>query len=92
MFSSCGGQHNTNLWCDFFRHGADAGQQLYYCAVQAGFGNNTQLHAVGDGATWIAEQIEQQFGAQGNYLIDCYHLCDYLAAAANTRAPRNQKA
>jgi hypothetical protein len=57
----------------------EAGKRLYDCAVQAGFGNKTQLHAVGDGATWIADQIDEQFGAQGSYLIDFYHICDYLA-------------
>jgi len=71
---------------------ADAGKQLYDCAVQAGFGKGTKLHAVGDGATWIADQIDEQFGAQGSYLIDFYHICDYLAAAAKPCAPMNEKA
>ncbi len=57
---------------------ANAGKQLYHCAVQAGFGKKTQLHAVGDGATWIADQIGEQFDAQGSYLIGFYHICDYL--------------
>jgi len=61
---------------------AMAGQKLFECAVQAGFGANTHIHAVGDGAQWIADQIEDQFGAQGNYLLDFYHVCDYLSAAA----------
>ncbi len=60
--------------------------------MQAGFGKKTQLHAVGDGATWIADQIDERFGAQGSYLIDFYHLCGYLAAAANTCASKNEKA
>lgn len=47
---------------------ANAGQQLYHCAVQAGFGKGTQLHAVGDGAP--ESEIDEQFGAQGRYLID----------------------
>lgn len=71
---------------------ADAGQQLYHCAVQAGFGKGTQIHAVGDGASWIADQIDEQFGAQGHYLIDFYHLCDYLAAAAKVCMPQHEKA
>jgi hypothetical protein len=71
---------------------ADAGQQLYHCAVQAGFGKKTRLHAVGDGATWIADQIDGHFGAQGRYLIDFYHLCDYLATAAKSCAPKHEKA
>jgi hypothetical protein len=71
---------------------ADAGKQLYHCAVQAGFGKGTHLHAVGDGAAWIADPIDEQFGAQGSYLIDFYHLCDYLAAAAKSCAPKNEQA
>lgn len=59
-----------------------AGQQLLDCARRAGLGKQTHVHAVGDGAPWIAEQVEQQFGAQGGYLIDFYHVCDYLSAAA----------
>ena len=72
---------------------ATAGQKLFDCAVQAGFGARSHVHAVGDGAQWIADQIEDQFGAQGNYLLDFYHVCDYLSAAAKVIAPEaaNQK-
>jgi hypothetical protein len=59
-----------------------AGQQLLACATRAGFGLNTPVHAVGDGAQWIADQVEEQFGAQGSYLLDFYHVCEYLGAAA----------
>ena len=31
---------------------------------------------------WIADQVEDQFGAQGSYLLDFYPVCDYLSAAA----------
>ena len=60
----------------------EAGQQLYHGACLAGFGRATQVHSVGDGATWIADQVEQQFGRQGAYLVDFYHLSEYLAEAA----------
>lgn len=59
-----------------------AGQQLYHCARQAGLGNQTEVHGVGDGAPWIAGQVEQHFGKQGAYLIDFYHLSEYLGEAA----------
>jgi hypothetical protein len=59
-----------------------AGRKLLACATQAGFGASTHIHAVGDGAPWIADQVEEQFGAQGSYLLDFYHVCDYLSAAA----------
>jgi len=65
----------------------EAGRQLLSCAVRAGFGANSRVHAVGDGAPWIVGQIEAQFGDQGRYLIDFYHVCEYLAAASETIAP-----
>jgi hypothetical protein len=61
------------------------------CAVAAGFGTQTQLHSVGDGATWIAGQVESKFGTQGRYLVDFYHLCEYLAATAKTCEPNDSK-
>ena len=64
-----------------------AGRQLLACAVRAGFGANSHVHAVGDGAPWIVGQVEKQFGTQGSYLIDFYHVCEYLSAAAKAIAP-----
>jgi len=58
-----------------------AGQCLFDCAIRAGFGTDTPIHGVGDGAPWIADQIEKKFGAQGSYLVDFFHACDYLSAA-----------
>ena len=59
-----------------------AGQCLFDCAIhQAGFGTDTPIHGVGDGAPWIADQIEKKFGTQGHYLVDFFHVCDYLSAA-----------
>jgi hypothetical protein len=65
----------------------EAGRQLLSCAVRAGFGANSRVHAVGDGAPWIVGQIEEQFGDQGCYLIDFYHVCEYLGAASAAIAP-----
>ena len=59
-----------------------AGEQLLGCAIAVGAGTETKIHAVGDGAAWIAEQVERKFGAQATYLIDFYHLCEYLSAVA----------
>jgi len=64
-----------------------AGRRLFDCAVRAGFGVDSRVHAVGDGAPWIVGQIEDLFGEQGSYLIDFYHVCEYLSAAAKTIAP-----
>ena len=59
-----------------------AGQQLLACANKAGATEKTKVHCVGDGARWIASQVEEKFGSNGTYLIDFYHLCEYLSAAA----------
>jgi hypothetical protein len=64
-----------------------AGQQLFACAVRSGFGATSRVHAVGDGAPWIVGQVEERFGTQGSYLIDFYHVCEYLSAAAKAIMP-----
>lgn len=65
----------------------ESGHALRSCAVAAGFGTNTQIHGVGDGAVWIAEQFATTFGPQASYLVDFYHVCDYLAEASHICAP-----
>ena len=61
---------------------SEAGKQLFGCARSAGFGKGSRVHALGDGADWIALQVEERFGSQGSYLVDYYHVCDYPSAAA----------
>ena len=68
-----------------------AGKCMRYCIDQAGCGGNSKIHAIGDGAVWIAEQVEKQFGSQAKYLIDFYHASEYIAAAALECAPDNPK-
>jgi hypothetical protein len=69
----------------------EAGRQLGRLAEWSGLKPGSRVHGLGDGAPWIAEQMEIQFGAQGSYLIDFYHLCDYLAAAAPHCSPQTPK-
>lgn len=70
----------------------EAGRQWKSCVVQAGGGRATHLHCVGDGASWIAAQAERQFGSQASYLVDFYHVSEYLAQAAVVVAPQSSKA
>lgn len=70
----------------------EAGDQLRPCAIQAGLDKYTRVHCVGDGAPWIAEQVQRVFGNQATYLVDFYHLCEYLAAAAPGCAPGQETA
>lgn len=60
------------------------GEHIAHCIQRVGLDKQTRIHCVGDGAPWISEQIEKQFGSQATYLIDFYHVCEYLAATAPT--------
>jgi len=51
---------------------SDTGAALLDCAIRAGLGEETFVHGVGDGAPWIASQIEQRFGVLSRYLLDFY--------------------
>jgi len=51
-------------------------------ALQAGLHDQAFVHGVGDGAPWILDKFGENFGQQGRYLIDYYHVSEYLAAAA----------
>ena len=70
----------------------EAGKHVLHCVTAVGANEKTKVHSVGDGAVWIADQIEKQFGSNATYLIDFYHLCEYLSAAAKTCAPNDEKA
>jgi hypothetical protein len=60
----------------------EAGQKMLECAVLAGMKDGTYIHALGDGAVWIAEQVKLKFCNRSGYLIDFFHLCEYLSEAA----------
>jgi Uncharacterised protein family (UPF0236) len=73
----------TPVYAGAIEGGAEvAGRQVLKCAIRAGFGTRSHVHAVGDGAPWIVGQVEEQFGEQGSYLVDFYHVCGYLNLAA----------
>ena len=67
-----------------------AGGQLLECARRAGAGQKSRIHCLGDGAGWIVRQVEERFAGQANYLIDFYHVSEYLAKAgeAISREPQ----
>jgi hypothetical protein len=69
-----------------------AGELWRDTARAAGLGEHTHVHGVGDGAEWILTQFQEQFGGQGDYLVDFYHVSDYLAAAAVVIRPQQPKA
>lgn len=70
----------------------EAGKHLAHCVERVGKDKHTHLHCVGDGAPWISDQVEKRFGNQASYLIDFYHVCEYLGAAAPICSASNPEA
>jgi len=59
------------------------GNAMAQSALRAGWSSRSDVHCVGDGAPWIVNQVEKQFG-KNRYLLDFYHLCQYLQPAAQS--------
>ncbi len=62
----------------------EVGRRWGHCARRAGWGLNSQIHALGDGAEWIRLQTREVFRRQGSFLCDFFHVSEYLGAAAPT--------
>jgi hypothetical protein len=68
----------------------EVGRRWGHCARSAGWGLNSEIHALGDGAEWIRLQTREVFGLRGKFLCDFFHVSEYLGAAAEscrTKAP-----
>jgi len=74
----------TTVYAATFTNVEAAGCRLGHCARDAGWGLNSRIHGVGDGAEWIRLQNREIFGEQGTFLCDFYHVSEYLAAAAES--------
>ena len=62
----------------------EVGRRWGHCARNAGWGLNSQIHALGDGSEWIRLQAAEVFSSQGVFLCDFYHVSEYLGEAAPT--------
>lgn len=81
----------TPIFSGTFKDTKIAGKHLADCVNRVGKNKKTHIHCVGDGAPWISNQVEEHFGDQATYLIDFYHVCEYLSAAASTCDEKNKK-
>jgi hypothetical protein len=75
------------IYAATFKNVDEVGRRLAHCARDAGWGLNSQIHVVADGAEWIRLQSDTVFGDQHTLLCDFYHASEYLAAASKTVAP-----
>ena len=62
------------------------GEQMFVLALRCGYGDNTWVHGVGDGAPWIGQQVAAVFPRQ-RFLLDRYHLLEHLHEGASALAP-----
>jgi hypothetical protein len=65
-----------------FAEVAEVGRRWGHCARRAGWGLNSAIHALGDGAEWVRLQTSEVFGSQAIFLCDFFHVSEYLAEAA----------
>ncbi len=63
-----------------------AGEQMFALALNCGYGDNTWVHGIGDGAPWIAQQVAAVFPRQ-RFLLDRYHLLEHLHDGASVLTP-----
>jgi hypothetical protein len=77
----------TTVYGATFGSVAETGRRWGHCTRQAGWGLNSRIHAVGDGADWIRLQCREVFGEQGHFLCDYFHVSEYLGAAAPSCRP-----
>jgi hypothetical protein len=70
---------------------ADTGRRWGHCAKEAGWGMDSQIHVVADGAEWLWRQSREVFGAQGRFLVDFFHLSEYLSAASESCSPKTPR-
>ena len=76
-------QGSATTYYEATLHDVEAAGALWENAVRAaGRGLHSTIHGLGDGATWIVDQFLRRFSPKASYLIDLYHVCDYLAATA----------
>ena len=65
----------------------ETGRRWGHVTRAAGWGLNSRIHAVGDGAEWIQLQSREVFGEQAHFLCDFFHVSEYLGAAAPVCRP-----
>lgn len=77
----------TTVYGATFGSVAETGRRWGHCTRQAGWGLQSRIHAVGDGADWIRLQSREVFGEQGHFLCDYFHVSEYLGDAAASCRP-----
>lgn len=78
---------NTTVYGATFGSVQETGRRWGHVTRAAGWGLNSRIHTVGDGAEWIQLQSREVFGEQAHFLCDFFHVSEYLGAAAPVCRP-----
>ena len=78
---------STTVYGATFGSVEETGRRWGHVTRAAGWGLNSRIHTVGDGAEWIQRQSREVFGEQATFLCDFFHVSEYLAAAAPVCRP-----
>lgn len=60
----------------------DIEKQMRRMARVLGVNNKTNVHCIGDGAVWIKELTDRIYGKKASYLVDFFHMAEYLYQAS----------
>jgi hypothetical protein len=82
----------TTVYGATFGSVEETGRRWGHVTRAAGWGLNSRIHTLGDGAEWIRGQSREVFGAQGHFLCDFFHVSEYLGAAAPVCRPAQPQA
>ena len=72
----------TTVYGATFGSVEETGRRWGHVTRDAGWGLNSRIHAMGDGAEWIRWQSREGVGAQASFLCAFFHVSEYLGAAA----------
>lgn len=78
---------STTVYGATFGSVQETGWRWGHVTRAAGWGLNSRIHVVGDGAEWIQLQSREVFGEQAHFLCDFFHVSQYLGAAAPACQP-----
>lgn len=60
----------------------DIEKQMSRMARVLGMNKETKVHCIGDGAVWIKELTDRVYGKKSSYLVDFFHMAEYLYQAS----------
>ena len=77
----------TTVYGATFGSVEETGRRWGHVTRAAGWGLNSRIHTVGDGAEWSQLQSREVFAGQAHFLCDFFHVSEYLGAAAPVCRP-----